>query len=390
MKRIAVIFEGNITQQLGVFNAVINRVAHLLDIAPYDIDVFMIQGYDTGLNRLLHGTPRIHARPTRFSVDGIGVEVLWFKHRLIDSVLQRVFHRQPWFYRRWLRGVGERLKDYDLISSHDRIASLAAWHAVNLSPKPWFITWHGASIYTEPYRHPEVRQVTCDLLQAPTCNFFVSRGLVTQAERLCTGFKWQVLCTGARESFTRYDDKRRRSLRKRENVNGRRVIAFVGRLEPVKNVLVLPPLMQALANHGVANAQLWVIGSGSLHDELRQALQAAGVDYRMWGSQSAERMPELMNCIDVLVLPSKLEGMPLVAIEALQCGAHVVASDVVGNAEVVGADNVVALDDHLVENMTSRVAHLLTHTVEQQLPPEVSWEATAQLEKAAYDPYMTE
>ena len=40
--------------------------------------------------------------------------------------------------------------------------------------------------------------------------------------------------------------------------------------------------------------------------------------------------------------------------------------------------------------MTSRVAHLLTHTVEQQLPPEVSWEATAQLEKAAYDPYMTE
>ncbi len=140
MKRMAVIFEGNITQQLGVFNAVINRVAHLLDIAPYDIDVFMIQGYDTGLNRLLHGTPRIHARPTRFSVDGIGVEVLWFKHRLIDSVLQRVFHRQPWFYRRWLRGVGERLKDYDLISSHDRIASLAAWHAVNLSPKPLFIT----------------------------------------------------------------------------------------------------------------------------------------------------------------------------------------------------------------------------------------------------------
>ena len=42
-QRIAVIFEGNISNRLGVFNAVVNRVKHLRAIDPYDIDLFMIQ-----------------------------------------------------------------------------------------------------------------------------------------------------------------------------------------------------------------------------------------------------------------------------------------------------------------------------------------------------------
>ena len=49
MKRIAVIFEGRLHEQKGVFNAVLNRVAHLRDIAPFAIDVHMIEGYDRGL-----------------------------------------------------------------------------------------------------------------------------------------------------------------------------------------------------------------------------------------------------------------------------------------------------------------------------------------------------
>ena len=62
-QRIAVIFEGNISNRLGVFNAVVNRVKHLRAIAPYDIDLFMIQVYDTGLTRLLRRSKPVSDRP---------------------------------------------------------------------------------------------------------------------------------------------------------------------------------------------------------------------------------------------------------------------------------------------------------------------------------------
>ena len=34
-------------------------------------------------------------------------------------------------------------------------------------------------------------------------------------------------------------------------------------------------------------------------------------NYKLWGNQPVEKMPEFMNVIDVLVLPSKNEGLPL-------------------------------------------------------------------------------
>ena len=58
-----------------------------------------------------------------------------------------------------------------------------------------------------------------------------------------------------------------------------------------------------------------------------------------------------MNCIDLLVLPSLNEGLPLVCAEALRCGANVVGSDAGGIAEVIGADSVVPLCDAFVDTL---------------------------------------
>ena len=63
-KKLAVIFEGNINNRLGVFNAVVNRVKHLREIADYHIDVFMIQVYDGRIMaKLRHANPPAN-RPT--------------------------------------------------------------------------------------------------------------------------------------------------------------------------------------------------------------------------------------------------------------------------------------------------------------------------------------
>ena len=120
---------------------------------------------------------------------------------------------------------------------------------------------------------------------------------------------------------------------------------------------------------------------------------------RFFGNQPSPAMPDIMNCIDVLVLPSLNEGLPLVCAEALSCGAAVVGSDVGGIAEVIGSDNVVPLgspsdndashgtpsgrpyDDSFVNGMAEKVVAALTgQTPSQTLPAEVSWSLAAKRE----------
>lgn len=105
---------------------------------------------------------------------------------------------------------------------------------------------------------------------------------------------------------------------------------------------------------------------------------------RFFGNQPSPAMPDIMNCIDILVLPSLNEGLPLVCAEALSCGAAVVGSDVGGVAEVIGQDNVVPLGDGFVAGMSEKIVSMLEGRAgSQTLPSEISWARTAAIELRA-------
>ncbi len=84
------------------------------------------------------------------------------------------------------------------------------------------------------------------------------------------------------------------------------------------------------------------------------------IDVRFWGNVPSEQMPAMMNCIDLLVLPSLNEGLPLVTVEALKCGAAVVGSDAGGIPEVIGHDCTVPLGPSFVENMAALACRMLS------------------------------
>ena len=386
MKRIAVIFEGRLHEQKGVFNAVLNRVAHLRDIAPFAIDVHMIEGYDRGLNRWLHGTPRINDRPTLVTIDGIDIQVHWYCHSLVDTIRHKVFHRPAKVYRQWLSRLADKMIGYDLLSAHDRIAGTAAAMASQRYGMPHYICWHGASIHTDPPRDPVYRSTTIELLEHATCNFFVSHGLERFArETLTDQIASEVLYNGASSAFYRLDDTTRLALRQERNINyDQRVVGFVGRMEAVKNVTLLPELFHAIAQASNRRLKFVALGDGPLLDEVKRLMDQRGITCLMPGNVPRDEMPQWMNCFDVLVLPSRLEGLPLVAIEAIQCGTNVVSTDVMGIAEVVGSENAFALDDNLVENLSRRAVEMLQGGVVQTIPPEMNWATTARRELEIY------
>lgn len=129
----------------------------------------------------------------------------------------------------------------------------------------------------------------------------------------------------------------------------------VGRLAVQKGQDLLLEAWPAVSER-VPEAQLVIVGDGPTHDVL--ASVAGGMDsVRLYG---ATEVPEdWYAAADVVVVPSRWEGMALVPLEAMACERSVVGFDVAGLAESVGdAGAVVRSGDvpGLARAMTERLA----------------------------------
>ena len=206
---------------------------------------------------------------------------------------------------------------------------------------------------------------------------------------LTDGFPAEVLRNGASAEFQRYSEDRRAQLRKKYNIpEGRKVVAYLGRFEPVKNVTMLPEIYSEILRKYGKDLVFWAIGLGFQLEETAQMMKDKGIECLFTGRVPHSEIPDMLNCVDLLVLPSSLEGLPLVVIEALSCGAHVVATNVIGTAEAVGRENAIDLGENFVDRFTDRAVQLLHGGIDQKLPPEVSWTATAEKENRIYQKYL--
>jgi glycosyltransferase involved in cell wall biosynthesis len=108
----------------------------------------------------------------------------------------------------------------------------------------------------------------------------------------------------------------------------------IGRLAPMKGQRHLiestPDLLARFPGLAVL-----IVGEGHLHRQLAEQADGLGVGgcVRLMGHRPDARL--LLDAADVFVLPSLHEGMPLVAMEAMEAGLPVVATRVIGSEEVV-------------------------------------------------------
>jgi glycosyltransferase involved in cell wall biosynthesis len=112
------------------------------------------------------------------------------------------------------------------------------------------------------------------------------------------------------------------------------VVMTVGRLMVQKGQRYLVAAMPALAEW-FPHLAVVIVGGGYLAGKLaRQAAELGVAGFlHLPGHRTDARM--LLDAADVFVLPSRQEGMPLAALEAMDAGLPVVATDVIGTAEVV-------------------------------------------------------
>ncbi len=114
----------------------------------------------------------------------------------------------------------------------------------------------------------------------------------------------------------------------------RPVLLTVARLADQKGHDVLLAAVAALSPAGRPVVAL--AGEGPLAGRLEAQAQAAGLDVRFLGQRSD--VPALLAAADVVVLPSRWEGQPLILAEAMRAGRPVIATRVGGVSDMTGAD----------------------------------------------------
>lgn len=110
-------------------------------------------------------------------------------------------------------------------------------------------------------------------------------------------------------------------------------VGFIGRLVPQKAPERFVEMVASLAQR-LPKLRGVMLGSGPLQDEVHAAARAAGVyDRLVWVTDRTG--PAVLPAYDMLVMPSRYEGMPYVLLEALVVGVPVISADVGGAAEAV-------------------------------------------------------
>jgi glycosyltransferase involved in cell wall biosynthesis len=227
-----------------------------------------------------------------------------------------------------------RRNSFDLVHCHSTKAGALGRFAAAATRTPRLFTVHGWGFYNVEY----------DWLGP----------IITNGERLLTRLSDAVVCVSENDQLQARErgvfgvgdgivihngippltpDSDRSTVTTELDVDpGATVIGAVARLSEQKNPMAIVRAAQRVQADG-HEVTLVLIGSGPLAEECRRYARTHSVDARIPGFR--DDALELLADIDVFLLPSRFEGLPLTVLEAMHLGIPIVAYDVGGVAEAV-------------------------------------------------------
>lgn len=150
-------------------------------------------------------------------------------------------------------------------------------------------------------------------------------------EWMFRGAPFTVLHNAIDAAAYSFDVSKREDVRRRLKIPEEAlVLGHVGRFMPQKNHEFLLDIFSAAARKE-ANARLLLIGDGDLRAKIEAKAQQLGLSDRVIFTGVRADVPDLLQAMDLFVLPSLYEGLGIAAVEAQASGLPCVISDRVPN-----------------------------------------------------------
>lgn len=265
------------------------------------------------------------------AIEGSGHQV---ERVVIDTRARGPLHTPAKYAGLAARAVA-RTRGADVIYAHYLFPTGAiAAASGRLLGRPWVVTAHGQDVRN--LQNPRLRTLTAGAVEHAAAVIAVSRYLA--GELRASGLRLPpVHIANMGVDLTRFRPTDRAAARTRLNLGGGPLVLAVGGLTERKNPL---RLLQAFHHVRTAypDAMLAFVGDGPLMGSIRAGATRWGLDDAlvMPGALPNTAITDWLAASDVLALPSLVEPLGVVALEALASGRPVAATRVGGAVEIVG------------------------------------------------------
>lgn len=238
-------------------------------------------------------------------------------------------------YRAW-RALAPRIAAADIVHVHSNglLAELAVLLA-RRAGKPVILTLYGTEIW-----HYAPKRIGPDLFtrayHAASYVTFYSERLMGRAHELGLARRNSgTVYPPVSDAFTWHDELSQLEARESLGIQNAHLLLNVKRLHPLAGQRHLIEAMnEVIRLH--PDTRLVICGTGHMLDELKSVARSAGVERHVTFSGLIDNTAIARYCAaaDLFVLPSLLEALPTVAVEALASGTPVLSTDNPGGLEL--------------------------------------------------------
>jgi len=255
---------------------------------------------------------------------------------------------------------------------------------------PYIVTAHGGEIHSISNNN---KAFVKEVLEKAARVIFVSKALMKDA---CEKLDYDksngiVIPNGVDTNVFKPMDKE--EARKKMSLPlDKKIVGFVGNLIEVKGADRLPAIARELMKFR-SDVFFLIVGDGPLMKILREKMPTKNTHFA--GREEYELMPVIMNSIDVLVVPSRQEGLGTVILEARACGARVVGTNVGGIPEAIGDERLLSNSNiNLTEELAQRISWIISDELEfdtvSHCVPSYDWHEIAGKERDIYEEIIGE
>lgn len=216
-----------------------------------------------------------------------------------------------------------KMNQYDIVHAHGNSHTLA-------------IEMYTAKKCGVPIRIPHSHNTTCKYkfvhnMLTPMFNSSYTHGFACgkEAGEWLFGEKpFQVILNGIHIEKYLFNPDIRTEYREALNLVGKKVIGHVGALSQRKNQNFLIEIFKELYKMDL-DFRLILIGDGNIREELEKKVKGYGFDHAVHFLGKRRDVPELMQAMDMIIMPSLHEGLPLTLVEAQTAGLPCYVSDTI-------------------------------------------------------------
>lgn len=285
------------------------------------------------------------------------------------------------------------IEECDMVSCHWGYphGRIAYWINKDFK-KPYIVTYHGSDVHTMPFENEYIKTKVLQIMENAKQNIFVSKKLMDTAREL--GYTGDN-CTASRngvntKNFYIISDTEKNSIKEKYNISGKNV-GFVGAINKIKRADKFAEIFDKIKQLDSNNEYTFtVVGDGHLRAQVEKECNEKGLKVVFTGNQDVDMVRNLMNTMDVMIIPSRREGFGCVITEANACGVSVVGSDAGGIPEAIGIDeNIVADGEYFETRIAKRVVEVANsendrESISKNTLENFSWDKIAEDEASFY------